>query len=106
MFSLDGGVSLRPFDTPVERAVDPLQVYVAVRQSGYWAEGSAVLAVSPLAGALAADPAPRLLPRCRPAGHAVRSRARSARPSDRSGRIRSAPGSSATPSGLRSKSRR
>jgi hypothetical protein len=52
LFSLDGGVSLRPFDTPVERAVDPLQVYVAVRQSGYWAEGFAVPAGSPLAGAL------------------------------------------------------
>jgi hypothetical protein len=31
----------------VERAVDPLQVYVAVRQLGYWAEGFAVLATSP-----------------------------------------------------------
>ena len=31
----------------VERAGDPLQVYVAVRQLGYWAEGFAVLATSP-----------------------------------------------------------
>ena len=42
LFSLDGGRTLRPFDTTVERAVDPLQVYVAVRQFGYWAEGFAV----------------------------------------------------------------
>jgi Xaa-Pro aminopeptidase len=54
LFSLDGGVSLRPLDTPVERAVDPLQVYIAVRQLGYWAEGFAVVGASPLAGALQA----------------------------------------------------
>ncbi len=54
LFSLDGGRSLRPFDTPVERAVDQLQVYVAVRQSGYWAEGFAALTASALAGALQA----------------------------------------------------
>jgi len=47
LFSTDGGRTLRPFDTLIERAVDPLQVYVAVRQHGYWAEGFAVLAASP-----------------------------------------------------------
>jgi len=47
LFSLDGGRTLRPFDTPVERAADPLQVYVAIRQFGYWAEGFAVLTGSP-----------------------------------------------------------
>ena len=47
LFSLDGGRTLRPFEALVERAVDPLQVYVAVRQLGYWAEGFAVLATSP-----------------------------------------------------------
>jgi Xaa-Pro aminopeptidase len=47
LFSLDGGRTLRPFDTLVERAVDPLQVYVAVRKLGYWAEGFAVLTASP-----------------------------------------------------------
>jgi Xaa-Pro aminopeptidase len=46
LFSLDGGRTLRPFETLVERAVDPLQVYVAVRKLGYWAEGFAVLAAS------------------------------------------------------------
>jgi Xaa-Pro aminopeptidase len=46
LFSLDGGRTLRPFETAVERALDPLQVYVAVRQFGYWAEGFAVLATS------------------------------------------------------------
>ncbi len=43
LFSLDGGRTLRPFEVPVERAVDPLQVYVAVRQHGYWAEGFAAV---------------------------------------------------------------
>ena len=47
LFSIDSGRTLRPFDTPVERAVDPLQVYVAVRQFGYWAEGFAVLTAAP-----------------------------------------------------------
>jgi len=46
LFSLDGGRTLRPFGTLVERAVDPLQVYVAVRKLGYWAEGFAVLTAS------------------------------------------------------------
>jgi hypothetical protein len=47
LFSRDGGGTLRPFETAVERALDPLQVYVAVRRFGYWAEGFAVLAASP-----------------------------------------------------------
>jgi len=47
LFSLDEGRTLRPFETPVERAVDPLQVYVAVRRFGYWAEGFAVVTASP-----------------------------------------------------------
>jgi hypothetical protein len=47
LFSLDGGRTLRPFETPVEQAVDPLQVYVAVRQFGYWAEGFAVVTAAP-----------------------------------------------------------
>jgi Xaa-Pro aminopeptidase len=47
LFSCDGGRTLQPFETTVERALDPLQVYMAVRQFGYWAEGFAVLAASP-----------------------------------------------------------
>jgi Xaa-Pro aminopeptidase len=47
LFSIDDGRTLRPFDAPVERAVDPLQVYVAVCRFGYWAEGFAVLTASP-----------------------------------------------------------
>jgi len=39
LFSLDGGRTMRPFEVPVAARVDPLQVYVAVRQFGYWAEG-------------------------------------------------------------------
>jgi Xaa-Pro aminopeptidase len=47
LFSLDRGRTLRPFETLVERAVDPLEVYVAVRQFGYWAEGFAAFSASP-----------------------------------------------------------
>jgi hypothetical protein len=47
LFSLDGGRTLRPFDTSVEQTVDPLQVYVAVRRFGYWADGFAVVTPSP-----------------------------------------------------------
>jgi Xaa-Pro aminopeptidase len=47
LFSLDGGRTLRPFDTLIERAVDPLQVYVAVRHAGYWAEGFVPLSAAP-----------------------------------------------------------
>ena len=39
LFSLDGGRTLRPFDIPLAERRDPLQVYLAVRQSGYWADG-------------------------------------------------------------------
>ncbi|MPZ41113.1 MAG: hypothetical protein GEU95_24320 [Rhizobiales bacterium] len=39
LFSLDGGRTLRPFETVDDRRVDPLQVYVAARKSNYWAEG-------------------------------------------------------------------
>ena len=46
-FSCNGGRTLQLFETAVERALDPLQVYMAVRRSGYWAEGFAVLAASP-----------------------------------------------------------
>jgi Xaa-Pro aminopeptidase len=47
LFSPDRGRTLRPVDAAVDRAPDPLQVYVAVRQFGYWAEGFAVLASAP-----------------------------------------------------------
>jgi Xaa-Pro aminopeptidase len=46
LFSLDRGRTLRPFETLVEHAIDPLQVYVAVRQFGYWAEGFATFSAS------------------------------------------------------------
>src|SRR4051812_10331965 len=56
--------TLAPFWVPVAASADPLQVYVAVRHAGYWAEGFAVLsgatqaaardARAILAGALAA----------------------------------------------------
>ena len=39
LFSLDGGATLRPFSSLIERAVDPLQVSTAVLHAGYWVEG-------------------------------------------------------------------
>src|SRR5215470_2953556 len=47
LFSIDGGRTLRPFETLIEGAADPLQVYMAVRRCGYWAEGFAVISASP-----------------------------------------------------------
>jgi len=47
LFSLDGGKTLRPFESPVDIAVDPLHVYVAVRCAGYWVEGFVIVASSP-----------------------------------------------------------
>ncbi|MGH6770595.1 MAG: hypothetical protein ACRECO_16410 [Xanthobacteraceae bacterium] len=41
LFSLDGGRTLRPFETLDDRRADPLQVYIAVRRFNYWAEGFA-----------------------------------------------------------------
>jgi hypothetical protein len=42
LFSLDGGLTLQPFEMHDGRP-DPLQVYVAVRKSNYWAEGFACI---------------------------------------------------------------
>jgi Xaa-Pro aminopeptidase len=39
LFSLDGGRTLRPFEKPIDSAVDPLQAYIALRHVGYWTEG-------------------------------------------------------------------
>jgi hypothetical protein len=39
LYSLDGGRTLRPFETIDDRLVEPLQVYAAVRRGNYWAEG-------------------------------------------------------------------
>lgn len=39
LYSLDGGQTLRPFESVDDRHVEPLQAYVAVRVSNYWAEG-------------------------------------------------------------------
>jgi len=38
LFSLDHGRTLRPFEIPLSEKRDPLQVYLAVRHAGYWAE--------------------------------------------------------------------
>ena len=39
LLSLDGGRTLRPFLVPVDKVIDPLQVFLSVRFNGYWAEG-------------------------------------------------------------------
>jgi Xaa-Pro aminopeptidase len=44
---------LMPFTIPVADAADPLQVYLAVRHDGYWAEGFAVLSRAAQSGARA-----------------------------------------------------
>src|SRR5439155_8307993 len=41
LFSVNGGRTLVPFSELIERAVDPLAVYVAVRRFNYWIEGIA-----------------------------------------------------------------
>ena len=51
LFSLNGGRTLQPFMTPVRDAVDPLQVYIAVRAFNYWAEGFTLLSSQPSAAA-------------------------------------------------------
>ena len=38
LFTRDRGAVLRPFETLIPQRVDPLQVYLAVRDAGYWAE--------------------------------------------------------------------
>ena len=58
LFSLDDGCSLRPLDTPVERVVDPLQVYVAVRLLG-----GGIRRAGPLAACGRAAGRPALRPR-------------------------------------------
>jgi hypothetical protein len=47
LISFDGGRTLRPFEVLVDRPVEPLQVYVAVRKSNQWAEGFASIAREP-----------------------------------------------------------
>lgn len=47
LFSVDGGRTLQPFETLIARTVEPLQIYLAVRQYNYWAEGFALLSQRP-----------------------------------------------------------
>jgi hypothetical protein len=47
LFSVNGGRTLQPFEMLIERAVEPLQVYIAVRRYNYWAEGFALLSQHP-----------------------------------------------------------
>jgi hypothetical protein len=43
LYSVNGGRTLQPFTSAEDIAVDPLQVYVAVRRFNYWAEGFAFM---------------------------------------------------------------
>jgi hypothetical protein len=54
LFSLDNGHTLAPFTVPDARRVEPLQVYVAVRQHGYWAEGFVAFSILPSGAQIAA----------------------------------------------------
>jgi hypothetical protein len=49
LFSVNGGRTLQPFESLIDHAVDPMQVYIAVRQFNYWAEGFASLSERPSA---------------------------------------------------------
>jgi Metallopeptidase family M24 len=49
LFSLDRGLTLRPFDRPIPQHVEPLQIYLAVRRDGYWAEAFLSLSKQPKA---------------------------------------------------------
>lgn len=78
LFSLNGGRTLRPFASPIERRVDPLQAYIAVRHCGYWAEGYVALAASAhRALAKAAEALDALVPMVK-AGSSCREIARAA----------------------------
>jgi hypothetical protein len=44
LISFDGGRTLRPFEVLVDRPVEPLQLYVAVRKFNHWGEGFASIA--------------------------------------------------------------
>jgi hypothetical protein len=55
LFSVNGGRTLQPFGMLIEKACDPLQVYIAVRKFNYWAEGFALLSERPCPAAEKAD---------------------------------------------------
>lgn len=59
LFSLDGGRTLRPFEKLLDAVPDPLQVYLAVRHAGYWAEGFVMPGAQPHAALTAARSALR-----------------------------------------------
>jgi hypothetical protein len=48
LFSLDDGHTFEPFTIPIAATRDPLHAYLAVRQSGYWAEGFATVGTKAL----------------------------------------------------------
>jgi hypothetical protein len=54
LFSADGGHTLMPFTVLDARRIAPLQVYVAVRQHGYWVDGFQLFCDSPNAALAAA----------------------------------------------------
>ena len=55
LFSVNGGRTLQPFERLIERAIDPLQLYIAVRHFNYWAEGFGLISERPCPAAEKAD---------------------------------------------------
>lgn len=43
LFSLDNGKTYRPFLAPIERVIDPLHVYLAIRHANYWVDRFALI---------------------------------------------------------------
>jgi len=68
LMSLDGGRTLRPFDELLHHVIDPLQLYIALRHSGYWVEGFVCSSQSPNPALIKAVDALRALSRDTSAG--------------------------------------
>jgi Xaa-Pro aminopeptidase len=49
LYSVDGGRTLRPFETLSDAKAEPLVAYIAVRHAGYWADGFVTAAAKPSA---------------------------------------------------------
>jgi Xaa-Pro aminopeptidase len=71
LFSIDRGRTLVPFADAAERNVDPLQLYFAARNNGYWADGMLFASSTPHAAwTQAAKALEALLAACRPGARA------------------------------------
>ncbi len=96
--------TLRPFARPIAEPIEPLQVYMAVRHGGYWAEGFAVLSRSvPPAARRASEILQAAVAAAKP-GTSHRTLARLRKPAQRAG-IPLRAVTSAVPSGSSPRSR-